>query len=156
MYSTSLGKYAVVQEMLQGGPLFLPPPKKQSPRHGGGSSWTLFFSRPFSPMSETLFFGGCSSRLATRPRHVCAADAHTRRPHAVSAVDGQAACAASAVSTTSHLDIAVNGPMLQTKLIDAFPCRDRYHTGDDYTTCAVGYSNYVRMFQITSASWENL
>ena len=75
-------------------------------------------------LSKPFYPDPCSSRLATRPRHVCAAGAHTRRPRAVSAVDGQAACAAIAVSTTSRLYIAVNGSVLQTKLIGAFPCRD--------------------------------
>ena len=71
-------------------------------------------------LSKPFYPDPCSSRLATRPRHVCAAGAHTRRPRAVSAVDVQAACAAiaaSAVSTTSPLDMAVNGSMLQTKLM---------------------------------------
>ena len=40
-----------------------------------------------------------------------------------------AAIAASAVRPTSRPRPDVNGFVLQTKLIGAFPCRDRYHKG---------------------------
>ena len=51
---------------LQGGLLFLPPPKKQSPRHGGEFFDSVFLDH-FPPMFGTFFLGGGGGKNSGPP-----------------------------------------------------------------------------------------